>query len=253
MARIISVSNRKGGSGKTTTAVNVSAGLAHRGHSVLLIDADPQAHSTLSLGIRQKQVTYDLYSFLADPSGLERSAVATYLDALRVLPGSSRLAEFEKRYAHKPESRLWLRERLAKVSDLYDFVIFDTPPTLGLLTVSALIAATELLVPMQTHFLAMEGLAEMVRVVRQLNNTQNPQLKLRGIIPTFYRATTRLSSIILGQIRSSLGDTILLHPVRTNVALAEAPSYGRTIFQYDPRSHGAEDYQYIVGQIEEMV
>ncbi len=252
MARILAFSNRKGGSAKTTTAVNVAAALADRGRRVLVIDADAQAHTTISLGYHPKSIEKDLYSFLVQDERMENVLYGTYSKNLFLIPGSMKLTEFERHYSHREEARSFLKDRISSVKDDYDYIIFDTPPTFSLLTVSVLIASSELYIPVQTHFLAMESLAAMIKIVRQINSLYNPGLEVKGIIPTFYTKRRNLTKTIIEEIRQNLGDRIILHPVRMNVSLAEAPGYGMTIFQYDPKSNGARDYSIVAVQIEEI-
>ena len=252
MGRIISVSNRKGGSGKTTTSVNVSAALARNGNKVLLIDADPQAHTTLSFGMTSKDINMDLYSLLMDRKKTEQVITGTYLNTLKLIPATRRLTAFERDYSGLKEARVWFAGRIAEVTDKFDYIIIDTPPTLSLLSISALIASGEVLIPMQTHFLSLEGLAEMVRLISQIKKLYNPEIELKGVIPTFYKEKTRLSKSILYEISKNLGAGIILHPVRVNISLAEAPSYGKTIFQYNIKSNGAHDYMALARQIEEL-
>ncbi len=243
------IANRKGGSGKTTTAVNVAAALAHRGRNVLIIDADPQAHTTLSLGRREARAQPGLQDVLRGTVDCEEVITDTYTRRLKLLASSRKLYDFEKDHAKNREIRTVFRDRLAGIRDHFDFIIIDTPPTIGLLTVSALIASDEVYVPLQTHFLSMEGLAEMVTIVSKIHKAYRSKLEISGVIPTFYRDRTRLSGGILEEIRSSLGD-VVLHPIRQNVSLAEAPGFGKTIFQYNLRSNGAADYLAVAGQIE---
>jgi chromosome partitioning protein len=250
MSRVIAVTNRKGGTGKTTTAVNIAAALAHRGHEVLLIDSDPQAHATLSIGMKPDE--RGLARVLAAGAGVDQCLSPTHTRRLSLLPGSATLAEIGRTAPGDPASIGRLRQSVAAVRNRFDFVVFDTPPTLGFLTLSTLLASDEVYVPTQTHFLAIEGLAELVTIVRKIRHNYPFGPEIRGIIPTFYRGGTNLSRGIIEEIRNSLGD-IVLHPIRLNVALAEAPGFGRTIFQYDPRSNGAADYLAVACQIEAMV
>ena len=169
MTRTIVFSNRKGGSGKTTTTVNVSFGLAYKGYNVLLVDTDPQGHSTISYGINLTNIKKDLSSVLLDDEDIEDCIISTSLQRLKILPATKRLTEFEKHFSAIKESRTILSERINNILGKYDYVTFDTPPTLSLLTVSSLIAANEIYIPMPAHFLAMEGLAEMVRLIYKIN------------------------------------------------------------------------------------
>jgi chromosome partitioning protein len=248
--RLIAFSNRKGGSGKTTTSVNIAAALSYLGHDVLLVDTDPQAHSTLSLGVSRNGTGPDLYSVLVNGHTPAEAVVATQIPRLSVLPASRKLSLYERAYTKTKEARTFMAAKTNSVFGSFDFVVFDTPPTLSLMTISALIACREVYVPMQTHFLALEGLAEMIRLTRQIDKLYGTGIKIEGIIPTFYRERTRLARSIMHEIRKNLGEDILLHPVRISVALAEAPSHGKSIFQYNPRSNGAHDYNAIARQIE---
>ena len=180
MKRIIAVSNRKGGSGKTTTAVNLSAALALRKHKVLIIDTDPQAHTTLSFGFTHGDYRYDLSSVLTEGKKPEEAMIDTAIETLKLIPSGKRLTVYESKYSRIKEARLWLAESLKGMNGDFDYIIIDTPPTLSLMTVSALAASNEVVVPMQTHFLSLEGLAEMVRLISQINKLYNPELRLKG-------------------------------------------------------------------------
>lgn len=250
--RTIAISNLKGGSGKTTTAVNLSAAFAQNGKSVLLIDADPQAHATLSLGVFKKNIKEDLYSLLIFGKNLKDVVVQTAIEQLKIIPSTRRLAYFERNYSHIQKARTILSTILTNIYGMFDYVVLDTPPNLTLMTLSALISSNEVYVPMQTHFLAMRGLVDIVRLLYKINQQYNPNLKLKGIIPTFFNKNTRVSKSILDEVRKNLGKNVLLHPIRNNIALAEAPRFGRSIFQYNAKSAGALDYLKVADQIENM-
>ncbi|MBU8913960.1 MAG: ParA family protein [Spirochaetales bacterium] len=252
MGRTIAIGNRKGGSGKTTTSVNLAAALAHKGRKVLLVDADAQGHSALSLGSTVTPGQKTLFDVLVNGVEPEETVRSTYLSTFHLIPGGSRLATYERDHATDPSARLRLAERLDSMRERYDYVLIDTPPTLGLMTICSLIASTDVLVPMQAHFLAMEGLAETIRVLGGIEKYYHSAVRLLGVIPTFYQANARLSRAIIGQIRDRLGESAVLHPIRTNIALAEAPSHGMTIFQYQPRSNGAYDYLHLANQVENL-
>jgi chromosome partitioning protein len=248
-ARAIVFSNRKGGSGKTTTTVNVSAALAHRGKKVLVVDTDPQAHASLSFGVNGDGRERNLYRLLSDLGGPAEMVVDTYLENLKIIPAHRKLADFEQQNGGFDGATAMLADKLRPFYATFDFIVFDTAPTLNMMTLGALTASSELYVPMQTHFLALEGLAEMVRVVGQIKDTGESSLAIRGIIPTFNKERTRLNRAILQEIKNTLGEDIVLHPIRENISLAEAPSHGKTIFQYKLKSHGAYDYLRVADMI----
>ncbi len=249
MSRRLVFTNRKGGCGKTTTSVNVAAALAHMGHSVLVIDTDPQAHATMSLGVSLGVVSSDLSHVLEGRIGADEVLHTTYVPRLQVLPSSRRLADFERRYSNSKEARFWMRDHLGTVMDGFDYTVFDTPPTTQLLTVGSLIAGREAYVPMQAHFLAMEGMIEIIELIEQVRRHFNPSLTVRGIIPTFYEDDSPVSEDLLEELASRLGPELLMKPIHLNRALAEAPGRGHTIFQHELRSKGAVDYYRVALQI----
>lgn len=253
--RRIVCANRKGGSGKTVTAVNVAAGLSMAGRKVLLVDCDAQAHSSISLGFSPYNTENTLYDLLTSETPDVSTVIrrVAWPEGLFILPASGQLAAFEMGHARDAEARLLLATLLLTNKDIlgFDYLILDAPPTVGLLTIMAMAVAREVVIPVQTHFLAMEGLAEMVRFVYQLNASVNQELRITGIIPTFYNQGTRLSRSVLAELKKNFAPDILFPPVRQNVHLAEAPSFGQSIFQYAPSSIGAADYRAVVQKLEQ--
>ena len=249
MKRSIVFTTRKGGCGKTTTAVNVAAALAHMGHRVLLVDTDPQAHATMSFGIEQGTLSSDLTAVLRGELSARSALQKSYTPRLTVLPASRRLAAYERSHAADKEARRRLAEVIREVREEFELVCFDTPPTSGLLTVQALVAATEAYIPMQAHFLDMEGMIEIVEVVEQIRKHYNREIEIKGIIPTFVGESKTISRQIMDEVEEELGEGIFLKPVRLNEALAEAPGFGKTVFQYDIRSRGALDYYRVAQEI----
>ncbi len=248
---VITITNRKGGSGKTTTSVNLAAALAKAGHRVLLVDADTQGHSALSLGMPRGASGDGLFDVLTGRVHLNEAARPSALPNLLVLP-AGRLAGLEEAHGDGRKARTAMLEYVARQAGEYRFVIIDTPPMFGVLTIGALIASSWVVVPMQAHFLAMEGLAETVRILKRIEALYSRKVELLGVVPTFYQAHVRLSQAIIDDIRKTLGERIILPPVRTNIALAEAPGHGRSIFEYDPGSNGARDYLRLAGQVEAL-
>jgi chromosome partitioning protein len=252
MIRTIAFSNIKGGSGKTTTAVNVSAALAQKGHRVLLVDTDPQGHASLSLGIKSRTPGRDLFTLLIDKADAQTVIHATSNPNLKLLPSSKNLISFEKNYGRSREARMYLEQRLRTLHDRFDYITFDTPPTLSLLTFSSLIAAREVAIPVQAHFLGMKGVFDMVRLLYRIDQIYKTNIKLIGIIPTFFNEKIRLSKAVVSEIKKNLGENIFFHPIRNNISLAEAPMFGKTIFEYNSKASGAIDYSAVAVELERM-
>ncbi|MBF0101271.1 MAG: ParA family protein [Desulfobacterales bacterium] len=244
--RRITFSNRKGGCGKTASAVNVAAALALLGRKVLLIDCDAQAHASISLGFFPYNTQKSLYDLLIGTYSSVLNVVqqSNFIKNLFVLPATSQLAAFELEFAGHTEARFRLSQLLlAKDASEFDYILMDPPPTVGLLSLMTLVSAKEVVIPVQLHFLGMEGLAEMVRYVYQVNATINPDIRITGIIPTFYNQSTRLAKNILDEIEKTMGKDIVLPPIRQNVSIAEAPSFGKCVLEYAPKSIGSEDFK----------
>lgn len=238
--RVIAVLNQKGGVGKTSTAVNLGAALSREGHSVMLLDMDPQAHLTYSLGIMAHSLPRAMSAVLMDGAGLEE--VACDAAGMKVVPASVSLAGAEVDLAGAKHRETRLQTGVKKLSG-YDFVIMDCPPNLGLLTLNAMTAARELLVPVQPEFLALQSLGKLTETVAVMRSGWNPDLTITGILMTRYQKTRKLNREIRKNILEYFGDTLLETVIRNNVSLAEAPSFGQDIFTYKPGSNGAQDYR----------
>ncbi len=248
--RSIVFANRKGGCGKTTTAVNVAHALVNRGRRVLLVDMDPQAHTTLSLGISPDSLPAGVYDLLSGNISHDRVVLQTHIPCLFLIPSSRNLTRMEIEPASHQITETALAEHLTQHTRSIDYVIIDLPPAVGMLSISALIAAREAYIPMPMHFLAMEGLAEMMRLIYMINARWNPKLRLQGIIPTFFNKNTRIAREICREIIQTFGKDKLMPGIRMNVSLAEAPGSGNTIFEYAPKSIGAMDYDLLADRIE---
>ncbi|MCI4626620.1 MAG: ParA family protein [Candidatus Magnetoovum sp. WYHC-5] len=249
MSRLVTFANRKGGCGKTTTAVNVAHALAINGYNVLFIDVDPQAHSTMVFGFQSHLLEVSLFDVLTKSIEIEKAILQTRIDKLFLIPSARNLTVFEMEYSSQGDSEIILRTLVSQIENNYDFIIFDTPPTLNLLLLSTLIATEQVFIPVQLHFLAMEGLAEMVNVISKIRDSYNPRLYLAGIIPTFYDKN-RFDLNLNNEIKQIFGKTKILNYISFNYALHESPAYGQSIFEYAPRSKGAYDYMKLANLIE---
>ncbi len=250
MTRFIVFANRKGGCGKTTTAVNVAHALAMRGKKVLLIDADPQAHATIALGVPPLSRKCHILHLLREGAPFSDAVFNTHIPGVCLIPASRELGSFELDFSSRKGSESLLSECLYEEAAAFDYLIFDPPPTVGLLTISTLVAAQEVFIPMQMHFLAMEGLAEMMQLIYTINATHNANLSLGAIIPTFFNKNTRLAREITEDIVKNFGAEKLLPGIRMNISLAEAPGHGKSIFEYAPQSSGAADYLEVANRID---
>ncbi|MBM4103337.1 MAG: ParA family protein [Planctomycetes bacterium] len=250
--RTIAVLNQKGGVGKTTTVVNVAAALADRGLRVLAIDLDPQAHLTVHLGVDAEQKDCGIYKVLAGSTSIEE-AVVQVRPNLRLLGAGIDLVGAEAELVGEVGREIILRQALEPVKDKFDYVLIDCPPSLGLLTLNALSASTEVVIPIQPHFLALQGFSRLLQTVSLVQSRINPALRVSAILMCMFDARTSLSTEVREDIEKFLsgarnqnspwaGAQIIPVHVRRNIKLAEAPSYGKTIFEYEPGCHGATDY-----------
>lgn len=248
--KIVAVINQKGGVGKTTTCVNLSKELADRGHRVLLVDADPQSNSTSGLGFRPEGQT-SLYDVLIERAEPQQVLLQTQWENLTVLPSSIDLAGAELDLASAMSRENRLSRALTPLKDRFDFALIDCPPALGLLSVNALTAAQETLVPIQCEYYAMEGLGLLSRTIDAVHRNLNAQLYLGSIVLTMYDQRTRLTLEVEEQIREAFGNVVLQTVIPRNVALAEAPSFGLPVSEYAPASRGAEAYRELAREVEQ--
>jgi chromosome partitioning protein len=260
--RIIAFMNQKGGVGKTTTVANLAAALAEQGKKVCMIDLDPQAHLTINYGLNPSPELTSLYQVLVEGQGL-LAALQNVGQNLALAPGSIDLAAAEVELVNVPGRQTLLKNRLEAAKLEFDFILMDCPPSLGLLTVNALAVAQEVIIPMQPHFLALQGVGKLLETVALVSHRVNPGLRVSGIVLTMFDSQTKLSNEVVsdlsGFIRDAAGKNlpwsstrIFAGRIRRNIKLAECPSFGQTILQYDSLSHGADDYRALAREILEM-
>ena len=240
--RIIAVANQKGGVGKTTSAVNLAAAIALQGFSVLLIDLDPQGNATSGLGVDARSVAATVYNCLIKQAKVESACLATSVTGLSLLPANADLAGAEIELVHVEGRERYLRDALQQTDNKYDFVFLDCPPALGILTINALSAATSVLIPVQCEYYAMEGLTRLLGSIDRVRQTYNTELHLEGILLTMFDARNTLARQVAEQVRAHFHDKVYQTVIPRNVALAEAPSYGRPGIIYNVASAGSQAY-----------
>ena len=242
MSRIYALANQKGGVGKTTTAVNLGAYLCQAGKRVLLIDADPQANATSSLGIDKNVLTRSLYDVLVGSESPASMVMLTAQIGLDLLPSSPALAGAEVEMVDMPGRELRLRHALEQVAPRYDFVLIDTPPSLGLLTINALTAADGVIIPIQCEYLPLEGLTQLLQTIELVRQRLNSTLAVRGLLMTMYDSHTNLSRQVVNDVRTHFPATLFRAIIPRSIKLSEAPSYGEPILTYAPESSGGQAY-----------
>jgi chromosome partitioning protein len=249
MSKVIAIANQKGGVGKSTTAINLSASLAAADLRVLLVDLDPQGNSTSGLGINKNRLDYSAYDVLLGDLPVSQVTCPTELETLDALPANRELTGATIELLDLPDREFRLRYALRPVRDRYDFVVVDCPPSLGILTVTALVAADSLLIPIQCEYYALEGLSDLLATLARVRQNLNPALRIEGVLLTMYDDRLNLAGQISENVRVHLGKHVLETIIPRNVRLAEAPSFGKPILLYDARSSGANSYLQLAREI----
>ncbi len=249
MNRIIAIANQKGGVGKTTTSVNLSACVAQAGYSTLLIDFDPQGNSSSGLGIQRNKPRYTVYDVLMNGADFRKAVLPTGVDKLDLLPSNIALAGAEVELVAQIAREQVLKNALAPAIERYEYIFIDCPPSLGLLTVNALTAATSLLVPIQCEYYALEGLSQLMNTVKLVRQNLNPGLEVEGVVLTMFDARTNLAAQVVAEVQKFFQSKVYHTIIPRSVRLSEAPGYGVPITLYDPRSSGSQAYVALANEL----
>lgn len=249
MARIISIVNQKGGVGKTTTTINLASWLAESGKRVLVVDIDPQGNASSGLGIDYKNLNKGMYEVLTDPNTKVNEAIRSYKPNFHVLPATPDLAGATIDLVEADGREFALEKNLTDVSDLYDFILIDNPPSLGLLTINGLVAAREVLIPVQCEYYALEGLSQLLNTINLIKEHLQPDLKVLGAVMTMYDSRNKLSNAVFTELYKYFPEKIFRSVVPRNVRVAEAPSHGKPLKDYAPESVGANAYRRLAQEV----
>ena len=249
MGRIIAIANQKGGVGKTTTSINLSASLAAKGKKVLVIDTDPQGNTTSGFGIEKNELEDTIYELILGECSIRDCIISNVIKNVSVVPSNVNLAAAEIELIGVDKKEFILKNEVDYVKDDYDFIIIDCPPSLNMLTINAMTTADTVLVPIQCEYYALEGLSQLMHTIELVQERLNPELEMEGVVFTMYDARTNLSLQVVENVKDSLDQNIYKTIIPRNVRLAEAPSYGMPINYYDKRSTGAESYRLLADEV----
>jgi len=249
MSKVIAIVNQKGGVGKTTTAMNLAAFLSELGKFVLLVDMDPQGNATSGLGFSKDSISEGIYEVLAKEKRLHDVIRNTAHEGLRVVPTTPNLAGANVELVNVERREFQLSDLLEEVKHAYDYIIIDCPPSLGLLTLNSIVAADELLIPVQAEYYALEGLGQLLSTVELIRENMKPDLGVLGAVITMFDKRTRLSEDVMNELYRYFPDTIFRSVIPRTVRLAEAPSFGKSIFHYDPRGKGSRAYERLAREV----
>ncbi|MBQ5735033.1 MAG: AAA family ATPase [Lachnospiraceae bacterium] len=249
MGRIIAIANQKGGVGKTTTSINLSACLAEAGKKVLTIDIDPQGNTTSGLGVERKDINNTVYEMLLEECTIEDCIIKNVIEKLDVVPSNVNLAGAEIDLIGIDNREFIMKKNVEKIKDKYDYIIIDCPPSLNMLTVNAMTTANTVLVPIQCEYYALEGLTQLMHTINLVKKKLNPELEIEGVVFTMYDARTNLSLQVVENVKNNLKQNIYKTIIPRNIRLAEAPSHGMPINLYDSKSTGAESYRNLAKEV----
>lgn len=245
MGKIIAVANQKGGVGKTTTSVTLSAMLAKKNKTVLLIDADPQGNATSGLGL-EKETEKSIYDVLVEETAIEETLIETKIKKLKICPSNINLAGAEVELVSMMSREQRLKEKLEEIKEKFDYIIIDCPPSLGLITLNAFTASNSVLIPIQCEYYALEGLGQLINTIELVKKHLNKELQIEGALLTMYDARTNLGNQVVKEVKNYFGEKVYKNVIPRNVRISEAPSYGMPINLYDPKSKGAKSYEKFV-------
>lgn len=242
MGKVISIFNQKGGVGKTTTSINLSAGLGKLGKNILLIDLDPQGNSTSGLGLEKREIEYLIYDVLAMDLPITEAIFPTSAENLSIIPSNNQLAGLEIELAKEGNWEERLKTKLDMIKDDYDFIFIDCPPSLGILSVISLIASDSVIIPIQCEYFALEGVSQLFETIELVKKSYNPNLEIEGVVLSMFDGRTNLSIQVVEEVKNFFKGKVYTSIIPRNVRLAEAPSHGLSIMDYDLKSKGAESY-----------